>query len=119
MWGDQAWENDSAADWFATIMETTSFPEKIRNTLRLSDDAENIEEDVWYKIRAAAYCVIHFGIVFIWPIRDLQNDISLAIAALDKMLQSEYLADDPSLAEFVEKEKLILEQRLAQLEESS
>ncbi len=75
-WDYKPWDNDSAADWFADLLQG-SFVEKIEETLNL-DPKKNYEE-----IRAACYVLIQLGRPYIWPYEKI-----VAVAALHNICDS-------------------------------
>ena len=110
MWGEQPWDNDQAADWFAGLMEKTSLPEKVRTTLRLAD--KGLDEETTPLLRAAAWCVIQFGRVYVWPVNELEFDLQLAIRALDVVLQDEEYCYSEEVTAKIKEEQTALQERL-------
>lgn len=88
MWGDEPWDNDQAADWFANLMRATHFPDRVRATLLLCDEEDDSGENTPL-LRAAVYCVLQFCRVYVWPIDRLDDDLELAIKAARKILSDE------------------------------
>lgn len=85
-WDINAWDNDSAADWFADLFEKTQLAHYVETSL-LSDPEDEPEV-----IRAAAYILLKMGKVYIWPIDDLKRHLLLAIEKLE--LVQQFYADD-------------------------
>ncbi len=76
-WGIEAWENDSAADWFMKLFMETELAEFVEKGLVL--DVHD-EPEV---IRAAALILVALGRNYIWPIDDLNKHLMLAIEKLE------------------------------------
>lgn len=114
MWGIQPWDNDRAADWFALLLNTTTLPTLVRPTLQLAQtdalDAEHIP-----LLRAAAYCLLQFGHVYVWPVEDLTSDLALAIRALQLVAQDEAYCYSEEVRSVVEAERHSLQVRLDSL----
>lgn len=110
MWGKESWDNDQAADWFAGLMEKTSLPDKVRITLRLAE--KGLDEETIPLLRAAAWCVLQFGRVYIWPVNDLEADLRLAVRALDVVLQGEEYCYGEEIIVKVKEEQAVLKERL-------
>ncbi|RVU01208.1 hypothetical protein EOD41_04375 [Mucilaginibacter limnophilus] len=43
-------------------------------------------DDEEYLVRAAGYCLLKFGHVYIWPVDELSADLELTISAYDRLL---------------------------------
>jgi hypothetical protein len=97
MWGGQPWDNDTAADWFANLMDTTQLPDKVRATLRLAEHEDAAYGEYTAELRAAVYCVLHFCRVYVWPIDHLDADLDLAIAATRTILADEEYCDSEEI----------------------
>jgi hypothetical protein len=78
-WGTAAWENDGAADWFADLFAETGLADRVEQTLR-----REVQEDS-DTVRAAAYVLVAFGHLDIWPIDSLDRHLELAIGQLEKV----------------------------------
>ena len=104
-WGTAAWENDSAADWFGELMETTGLPERVEETLKL--DAEDAHEE----IRAAAYILLALGRTFVWPVDKLDAHLKLATEKLREIAELEEYADS-DIVPVIEKEIAELQTRM-------
>ena len=76
--GEGAWDNDAAAEWYATLFEETGLRDKVVAAL----DWEVLADD-FFEVRAAAHVVVQLGRVYVWPIRSLQADLRLAIVKLE------------------------------------
>ncbi|MEN7551958.1 hypothetical protein AAG747_28850 [Rapidithrix thailandica] len=111
MWGNQPWDNDCAADWFAKTIGDSGLATRVRNTLQ-----ELLAQEYWddeaLLVRAASYCLLQFGHVYVWPIDELEKDLDLAIQGLKRVLEEgEYF--DP---EILQVEIAELENRLSVLQ---
>jgi hypothetical protein len=111
MWGNKPWDNDRAADWFAKLMENTKLPAEVRQTLQLSSE-ENYDEENTPLLRAAIYCILQFGHVYVWPVNDLENDLKLAIEAAGKVLEDEEYCYSEEVTDMVRQELEELKKRL-------
>jgi hypothetical protein len=99
-WGPAAWDNDSAADWFADTFEKTKLREYVEETL--NQDAEESPEE----IRAAAYILVALGRNYIWPIDSLDKHLTFAIEKLEsiKVIYAEEFPDfETTIDEEIEK----------------
>jgi hypothetical protein len=104
-WGTAAWENDSAADWFAELMETTGLPERVEEALKL--DAEDAHEE----IRAAAYVLLALGRNFVWPVDKLDAHLTLATEKLREIAELEEY-EDSDIVPVIQKEIAELQSRI-------
>ncbi|RAJ25508.1 hypothetical protein [Pedobacter cryoconitis] len=84
MWGDQPWDNDPAADWYGTMMKKTGLAAHVRKTL-----SEELHKDSADVLRAAAFCLVQFGRIYVWPTKELKDDLKLGIAALKQVLEDD------------------------------
>lgn len=67
-WGEKAWENDEAADWFAefiTKVDTEFILEEAEQAMKYDDNYEIV--------RAIAYIIGHLGNNYIWPSNNLDR----------------------------------------------
>ncbi len=80
-WGSSAWDNDSAADWYADLFEKTKLAQYVAETLG-KDPEEEPEE-----VRAAAYFLVVLGKTYVWPIEFLDDHLALAIKKLEVIAQ--------------------------------
>ena len=71
-WGDAPWDNDTAADWFAEVVNETKFANRIAGGLNA--DVDECPEIV----RAAARVVYLLGQLYVWPIGRWKEDVELA-----------------------------------------
>lgn len=110
MWGKEPWDNDQAADWFAGLMEKTSLPDKVRTTLRLAE--KGLDEETTPLLRAAAWCVLQFARVYVWPVNDLETDLRMAIHALNVVLQDEEYCYGEEIMTKIKEEQALLQERL-------
>jgi len=114
MWGYQPWDNDRAADWFAKIVADSNLANNVRETLEQAIALDYLDDEV-YRIRAACYCLLKFGYVYVWPVNQLKGDLQLAIRAIDRVLQ-ENEEEYEQLKDLFLAEKQELQIRLSLLE---
>lgn len=114
MWNKEPWDNDMAADWFGYLMDKTDMPNIVRKTLRLAQN-NDFDEEYTASLRAAAYCILQFGRIYVWPIKDLKNDLQLAIQALKKVLLDEDYCYSNDMVIQVQKEIEEMENRVNRL----
>ena len=107
-WGDEPWDNDDAAGWFADLI-SVKFVKQIDIALHKDpvDDHETI--------RAACYVLNVLGHNYIWPVDKLQPQLNLAVLALEQILEAGVLADE-NVLRMVRKEKKSLSDRLKLLQ---
>jgi hypothetical protein len=115
MWGIKPWDNDRAADWFAQLMENTDFPSQVRTTLLLHHE-EDVYGENTAKLRAAVFCMLQFGRVYVWPINELKNDLELAIHATEKILLDEEYCYSEEITDQIKSELEELKSRYSKLE---
>lgn len=96
-WGPAAWDNDSAADWFAEMFEKTKLSEYVEEALN-QEPGESPEE-----IRAAAYVLVALGRNYIWPVDDLDKHLALAIEKLEA-IKALYAEDFPDFETTIDEE---------------
>lgn len=96
-WGPAAWDNDSAADWFAEMFEKTKLDRYVEKTLKKDPEEEPDE------IRAAAYILVALGRNYIWPVDDLDRHLALAITKLEA-IKALYAADSPDYVHTIDEE---------------
>lgn len=111
MWDDQPWDNDRAADWFARLIGDAGFAASVRQTLQQVLDADYIDDEQ-YLLRAACYCLIQFGHVYVWPIDSLDSDLRLGMAAIKRVQQE---IDDNRMLELLNADFSQLEARASKL----
>ena len=111
MWDSKPWDNDVAADWFGKLMDQTNMPALVRKTLLLTNEEDAYGEHS-PKLRAAAYCVLTFGRVYVWPINELDRDLQLAILALKKVLLDDAYCYSDEITDQIEHEIEELERRV-------
>jgi hypothetical protein len=114
MWGYQPWDNDRAADWFARIVADSKLADNVRETLEKAIALDYLDDEV-YRIRAACYCLLKFGYVYVWPVNQLKGDLQLAIRSIDRVLQ-ENEEEYEQLKDLFLAEKQELQIRLSLLE---
>ena len=105
-WGEAAWENDGAADWYADMFEATGLARRVEETLNGDPDDEHEE------IRAAAYLLVSLGRNFIWPVDDLDRHLALAISKLEYIRAMDIYQEAPGFAEAIDSEIGALRSRL-------
>jgi hypothetical protein len=104
-WGIAAWENDTAADWFGDLFDSTGLAKNVEETLN-RDPEEHHEE-----IRAAAYLLVALGRVYIWPINELENHLVLAITKLEEIKRLEIYQTVPAFIKAIDEEIGLLKSR--------
>lgn len=116
MWGSKPWDNDRAADWFAKLMKDTDLPLQVRSALLLCQKEDPYGENT-AKLRAAVFCMLQFGHVYIWPIEELKKDLQLAIHATEKVLLDEEYCFDEEITDEIKVELEELKSRYSRFEE--
>jgi len=76
-WGEEPWDNDSAADWFGDLWEGTPMGERTLEALR-SGEGEVMVAALWFCTQLCR--------VYVWPIDHLDETLDAAIAAADQLL---------------------------------
>jgi len=79
-WGKEPWDNDTAADWFGGLWETSDLPIKVRQGL----DSESSDEVV-----AAIWVCAELCRNYVWPIEALDDTLRAAVAAAERILNGE------------------------------
>ena len=105
-WGKLPWENDGAADWFATLFDKTRLARQVEETLQLD------VEDSCEEVRAAASILIFLGHNYIWPVHDLDRHLALAADKLEKISSLDVIADSPEFVEEIQGEVRELRSRI-------
>ena len=105
-WGLDAWDNDTAADWYGSLFDSTGLAKQVEDALNL--DPEN-NPDV---IRAAAFLLVQLGRVYVWPVHDMDRHLKLAIQKLETIRDLEEFQEVDGLAPKVDNEIAILRSRL-------
>ena len=87
-WGEQPWDNDTAADWFAGFFEGVDVDARIAASLA-NDDEDGCDE-----IRAACYILQTLGRVYVWPgdLDKLGEHLRAGIAHLESMIDPKHAA---------------------------
>lgn len=101
--GYAPWENDSAADWLAELMDQTNIAELIRTKLE-----EPVTEMSFEEIRAAAGMLLLIGQTYIWPIETIEGDLLLAAA---KLKECQKFYTEESFKNLVNTESTLLHMR--------
>ncbi|MCB2377399.1 DUF4259 domain-containing protein [Hymenobacter sp. BT635] len=114
MWGIQPWDNDRAADWFANLLDKSALPDRVRATLEVAETAEPDEENAPL-LRAAAYCLVQFGHVYVWPVKHLTADLARAIKALQIVEEDDEYCYSEEIRAAVANERQTLQLRLDSL----
>jgi hypothetical protein len=79
-WGEQPWENDSAADWFGDLWDGTPIVERVHAGLRSEDSFEAV---------AALWTCSHLCRVYVWPVATIDDTLELGISAADRILSGD------------------------------
>ncbi|RWZ45976.1 hypothetical protein ELQ90_16420 [Labedella phragmitis] len=104
-WDREPWANDSAADWFGDLMDSTSLREQWLAGIS-ADPEEEFEV-----VRAGAWLFIQLGRTYVWPIENLDDDLERAIAALYAVRGAKEVAEDDELVDAITIEIAELESR--------
>jgi len=106
MRGNEAWDNDGAADWFGGLMSSTGLRDKWHATM-----TEEFYDDEAEQARAALWLFAQLGRVYIWPIDHLDDDVKLALEVADKMLARDYIAEVPDYRAGIQRDRDAIAQR--------
>lgn len=106
-WGDEPWDNDDAADWFADLI-SDKFVKQIDSALRKDP------EDEYDTIRAACYVLSVLGHNYVWPVDKLQPQLQQAITKLRQVLDAGVIEEGKATKQ-IQKELKTLQARLQQL----
>jgi hypothetical protein len=106
-WGEAPWDNDSAADWFGDLFDATKLADRVEKTLK--GDVEDAHEE----IRAAAYLLVALGRVYIWPVKELDRHLELAIGKLEQIKVLDEYQQAPEFVVAIEQEIEALKSRQA------
>jgi hypothetical protein len=98
MWAYAPWDNDGAADWYGDLMDRTKLREAWLEGIG-QDPADS--PDV---VRAAAALFVMLGRVYVWPIKNFDEDLERAIAALTGIAGCEEYKEVPELMELIAEE---------------
>lgn len=109
-WGLSPWDNDVAADWFAETLSQSKIAELVEKTLNLSVE-ENADE-----IRAAASILVLLGRTYVWPVKKLEANITMAIQKLTEISKAFDFANEDEFLNEIRSEIEILKSRLPQAE---
>ena len=110
-WATAAWDNDGAADWFGDMFESTGLAEYVQKTL------ERDVDDYHEEIRAATYLLVALGRVYIWPINDLDDHLTLAISKLEEVKALPIYQEAPEFVDAINEEIDVLKSRLKKSED--
>lgn len=106
-WGPEAWDSDTAADWFGDLFDATGLRDRAVEAL----SADPIDEPEI--VRAGAYLVRVLGHVYVWPVDHLDADLKAAIAGLKAILHPDgTIAEYDECVEQIKTEIAELESRL-------
>ena len=83
-WGNEPWDNDTAADWFGDLFNATGLSDKIAEGLVADvDDRPEV-------VRAAAHLIFLLGHTYVWPTAHLREHQQLAVERLQALLDIEW-----------------------------
>lgn len=85
MWDFEAWDNDSAADWFGGLMDASQLREHWLRGIEADSEGD------FEVARAAVWLFRVLGRVYVWPIENYDNDLELAISKGEAILKVEWL----------------------------
>ena len=105
-WGEAAWDNDGAADWYGDLFDATGLAKHVEAALNL-DPEDSAEE-----IRAAAYLLVTLGRVYIWPVGDLDRHLGLAIEKLESIKALGEYQEVPEFVAAIDEELAVLRSRI-------
>ena len=110
MWDVQAWDNDTAADWFGTLMDQTNLRAKWFDTMSAAaakDELYDFEE-----ARAGLWLFAQLGRVYVWPPENYDEDIALTLNVADKILANLDLQEEvPEFLELVRQDRELVSSR--------
>ena len=106
VWDVAPWDNDGGADWFGDMFDKTKLAEHVRETLQ-GDPQEEYEE-----IRAAASLVVMLGRAYVWPIEQIDQDLSLAASKLEQLLSVPVLQESEEIIVSIREEIQELRSRI-------
>ena len=104
-WRTESWANDSAADWYDALFDSTQLAEHIETTLTLN------VFDHCDEVRAAAYVLLVLGRNETWPVDSRKLCLTVAIEQLKQALDQR-LYTNPEIVKQVEGEIRLLSIRL-------
>ena len=87
-WGTKPWEGDRAGEWFAVLMKKTRLTKYVEETLNQPIDEDFPEMND--QIRAAATILVLLGIREVWPLKDRDRLLKLAISPLEELLTKDH-----------------------------
>ena len=108
-WATAPWNNDSGADWFGDMFDNTKLADYVRRTLKEAEPQNDYAE-----IRAAASMVVMLGRVYVWPIKQLDEDLSLAAEKLEVLLKVPELNESAEIIASIQEEIRELRSRMKQ-----
>jgi len=105
MWAFAPWDNDEAADWFGDFMDNSQIRQEWLKGINADpQDSPGI-------VRAAASVFVMLGRVYVWPIKTFDQDLELAIASLQRVVEVGEYEDSPELIAVIGQELAELESR--------
>lgn len=108
-WGSLPWDNDAAADWFGNVFDKTKLAKHVEEALK-SDADDGFEE-----IRAAATVVLLLCHNYVWPVKDIDRHLALAVSRLEEVSQLEEYQEDSDALEQIHAEIEALKARIESL----
>jgi Domain of unknown function (DUF4259) len=109
-WGTEPWDNDGAADWFGDLWEGIPIAGRVLETLQAGTSDEVV---------AAIWLCSELCRAYVWPIGQLKETLSAAVAAADRILagddDDDYLAlwDNPAMTSQIQSYRDSLASRIA------
>jgi len=110
VWDDKPWDNDTAADWFFDLFDSTGLADRVVETLQLPVGTNH------RKIRAAAAVLIYLGRIYVWT-TELEEHLKLALERMEEIIAMPG-ADKVVHVEEVKAEASLLRARLEGLGDS-
>jgi len=108
MWAYAPWDNDGAADWYGDLMDRT----KLRDAWLEGINQDPTESpDV---VRAAACLFVMLGRVYVWPIKNYDDDLEKTIDALTRVSACDEYRELPELIALIGHELAELKSRRKQ-----
>ena len=105
-WGPAAWDNDTAADWYGDLFDATALVRHVDDALARDP---GVDPDV---IRAAAHLLVQLGRVYIWPLRELDRQLPLAVRKLEVVKGLDIFREAPGFVASIDADIAVLKSRL-------
>jgi len=104
-WAHNPWDNDSAADWYGDLIDKCKVRSEWLNGINknVSDEPE--------VVRAAVGFFILLGRIYMWPIKNYDSDLELAISKSVELLKIDEFNDYPEITALIKMEITELESR--------